>query len=104
MTHAEVHEAIALIKRVLAEDPVRQEFTLKISRQMSLLILDFFQSMDPDMPPRPIMKALGPLVGDYMMNDKLARLDDIADSLGPQVMRLPVIADQLEGLNVRRRR
>lgn len=96
MTHADLYEAIALFKRVLAEDPERKAFTLNISRTTAEMILDHFQSMDPDMPPRPVCKILGPLVGDVMMNEKLNRLDDLANSLGPNVIRLAMIIDRLE--------
>jgi hypothetical protein len=52
------------------------------------LFIDFLYDWDPDMPPRPICKILGPLVGDIMMNDKLNRLDEIADKLGPMMIVL----------------
>lgn len=34
------------------------------------------------MPPRPVCRALGPLLGDVMMNSKLDRLDAVTDRLG----------------------
>lgn len=88
-------ETIVDVKRALA-DPDAKEFTLTISREQAVLWLDYLETMDPDMPRRPIMKALGPLVGDYMMNDKLNRLNDLADKIGPAVMRLTMLAEQIE--------
>lgn len=96
MTHAELYESIALVKLVLRGNPDQKEFTLTIPRPLALAWLDFLQHMDPDMPPAPICKALGPLVGDVVMNTKLRRIDDIANSLGPIVWRLVMIVDQLE--------
>lgn len=95
MLEVDLYEAIIMIKRALL-DQDRQEFVLKTSRSMLVAILDFFQHMDPDMPSAPICKLLGPLVGDVVMNRKLQRLDEIADSIGPQVARLAFIADQME--------
>lgn len=88
-------ETIAEVKRLLADGETK-EFTLTISRKQAILWLDFLESMDPDMPRRPVMKALGPLVGEYMMNDKLQRLNDLADKLGPAVVQLSMIAERLE--------
>jgi hypothetical protein len=52
------------------------------------LFIDFLRDFDPDMPPRPVCKALGPLLGDTLMNAKLRRLDAIADKLGPLLIDL----------------
>jgi|SRR6185437_5691206 len=60
------------------------------------LFVEFLHDFDPDMPPRPICKILGPLVGDHMMNEKLNRLDGIADKLGPMVMLLSGMVSQME--------
>jgi hypothetical protein len=88
-------ETIAQVRRLL-KDPDAKEFTLTISRKQAILWLDYLETMDPDMPRRPVMKALGPLVGEYMMNDKLQRLNDIADKLGPAIIRLTMLTEQLE--------
>jgi hypothetical protein len=90
-----LHETIAEVKRLLADDDAK-EFTLTVSRQQAILWLDYLETMDPDMPRRPVMKALGPLVGEYMMNDKLHRLNELADKLGPAVVQLSMIAERLE--------
>lgn len=88
-------ETIFAVKRLLANEDAK-EFDLKITREQAVLWLDYLESLDPDMPRRPIMKALGPLVGDMMMNDKLNRLNDLADRIGPAVLRLTMLADRLE--------
>jgi hypothetical protein len=54
--------------------------TMKIP--MAGAFKDFLQHLDPDMPSAPMCRALGPLVGDHLMNRKLERLDDLADKLG----------------------
>lgn len=70
--------------------------SVRLNVDTARLFKDFLYDFDPDMPPRPIMKALGPLVGDIMMNDKLHRLDDLADKLGPLVMLLTTAVAQQE--------
>lgn len=52
------------------------------------LFVDFLQDFDPDMPPRAVCKALGPLVGDVVMNAKLNHLSDIIDRLGVIMMMM----------------
>lgn len=96
MTEADLAYTIAMFRGALAANPEKQDFTLIVTRPMVEIILDVVVGMDPDMPPRPICKILGPLTGDIMMNAKLNRLDEIANSLGPNVIRLAMIADQLE--------
>jgi hypothetical protein len=75
---------------------LRARLTIEISAAIGFLFLDFLDSLDPDMPKRPIMKILGPLVGDSMMNDKLNRLNEIADKLGPSLVYLNLMIGQLE--------
>lgn len=67
------------------------------------LFIEFLQRFDPDMPkawrrlmPEPLLPMLGPIVGDEMMNAKLARLDDLADKLGTALMLLGMTAGQIE--------
>jgi hypothetical protein len=69
---------------------------VNIDVKVAHLFVDFLRDWDPDMPPRPICKILGPLVGDTMMNAKLQRLDDLADKLGPIVILLSGMINQLE--------
>ncbi len=66
---------------------------LHMDVKIAQLFIDFLYDWDPDMPPRPICKILGPLVGDHMMNEKLNRLDDIADKLGPMMIMLECHVD-----------
>ncbi len=96
MTHIELAEVIAAFKLALRNNPDRESFDLTMTRQMLEAVLEYLYTLDPDMPPRPICKALGPLVGDIMMNTKLNRIDELTDVLGPIVIRLGMIADQME--------
>jgi hypothetical protein len=86
----------ASCRKVLRDFPDKQEFKLTCSRIHIELFYEWLQSTDPDMPPAPICKALGPLVGDVMMNDKLQRLDALADTLGPLVIRLGMIVENAD--------
>ncbi|CAN7383107.1 hypothetical protein LJR220_003407 [Bradyrhizobium sp. LjRoot220] len=70
--------------------------TINMGTQHAKMFIDFLQHMDPDMPPAPLCKALGPLLGDHLLNAKLGRLDDIADKLGPLVMLLSTAIAQQE--------
>lgn len=78
-----------------------QTIVLQMTEHLAKLFVEFLYDFDPDTPPRPLMKALGPLVGDMMMNAKLQRLDEIADKLGPMIMLLMMTANQLERIATR---
>ena len=67
---------------------------MHMDTRIAQLFIDFLYDFDPDMPPRPICKILGPLVGDIMMNEKLNRLDEIADKLGPALILLSGLITQ----------
>lgn len=69
------------IKAKLRSNPDKP-IHLVLRPETARLFLDFLHDFDPDMPPRPVCKALGPLVGDVMMNSKLDRLDAVTDRLG----------------------
>jgi hypothetical protein len=68
--------------------------SMQMDVRMAEAFKDFLQHMDPDMPPGPLCKALGPIVGDYVMNLKLARLDELADKLGVAALLLSSEADR----------
>src|SRR5215831_14048779 len=84
----------AMIRRVLAEaDPDQEIFQMSVDRAYLELFFEFLYDFDPDLPPKPICRAMGPLVGDFMMNDKLNRVDrmtcelsDVVDRLGASTM------------------
>jgi hypothetical protein len=94
--HDHFATARASCKRILRDNPDADVFQVKISRTSLQLFYEWLQSTDPDMPAPAICKALGPLVGDDMMNTKLHRLDQLADTLGPLTVRLAMAAEQLE--------
>jgi hypothetical protein len=75
-------------QRILAKLKADPNALVKVTMRPATarLFVEFLHDFDPDMPPRPICKALGPLVGDVVMNTKLARLDDITDRLGTLMM------------------
>lgn len=87
MTPADIKLSIFEIDQAIAATTT-DTVSMRMDVKMAQAFKDFLQHMDPDMPPAPICKALGPLVGDYMMNTKLQRLDEIADKLGPAVILL----------------
>lgn len=84
---ADIHLVVRQIKEALKVSP---DGTIDVTMGYGVaqLFIDFLYDWDPDMPPRPICKILGPLVGDTMMNEKLNRLDELADKLGPIVLLL----------------
>ena len=85
--------ARAACRRLLHDYPDREVFKVTMQRASIKLFLDWLNSTDPDMPPAPICKALGPLVGDTMMSTKLQRLDALVDTLGPLVVRLGMMVE-----------
>lgn len=95
MTDADLSAIIQMLRGALG-DAAKNEFVLTVTRPTLEMMLDFFTHLDPDMPSAALCKALGPLVGDVVMNRKLQRLNDIADVLGPNVLRLAMIVDQLD--------
>jgi hypothetical protein len=94
-----VHHLNEVIKTAGADGEIR--FTMHVN--MARAFRDYLLHHDPDMPPPPLCKALGPLVGDYVMNAKLHRLDALADKLGPTAILLVGLATQLERLVEKRR-
>lgn len=93
----DIDNGIRLMNAAIEASPdLDTRVTVEMSGRLARLFIDFLHDLDPDMPPRPIMKILGPLVGDHMMNEKLNRLDRIAEDLGPTVIKLGMIVDHLE--------
>jgi hypothetical protein len=94
---ADIHAAKRVMRAALDATPDldKARLTVEMSGRVAQLFAEFLHDLDPDMPPRPIMKALGPLVGDHMMNAKLHRLDELADKLGPLTIRLTHLVDDL---------
>ena len=96
----------ARIRQALVEKPDQQTFTWhmdEMPRPLLELFFEFLYDFDPDLPPKPICKAMGPLVGDFMMNDKLNRVDrmtcelsDVVDRLGASTMNLIMLLQDLE--------
>lgn len=77
-------------QRIIAKLRANPDQPIKVTLrpETARLFVDFLQDFDPDMPPRAICKALGPLVGDVVMNAKLNRLDAITDRLGVLMMMM----------------
>jgi hypothetical protein len=84
-------------RRLLRDYPNRKVFKVTMQRGTIELFHEWLQSTDPDMPPPPVCKALGPLVGDIMTSEKLQRLDALADVLGPLVIRLEMMMERHDG-------
>jgi hypothetical protein len=84
-TKADVVETIRRVRQAAKVGPF---VLVTMDQTMAELFIDFLRDFDPDMPPRPVCKALGPLLGDTLMNAKLQRLDAIADKLGPLLIDL----------------
>jgi hypothetical protein len=95
-----VHQLNEVIKTAGADGEIK--FTMHVN--MARAFRDYLLHHDPDMPPPPLCKALGPLVGDVVMNKKLRRLDQLADKLGPTAILLVGLATQLVRLVERRGR
>lgn len=83
-------------RKLLRNHPDIESFKLRMERRHFELFYEWLQSTDPDMPPPPICKALGPLTGDSMMSDKLRRLDGLADQFGSLVMFLAMTLARAE--------
>lgn len=105
MTDEDIDRAIDEVQFHLS-DPDAQKISIEISRTTALLFVDFLRWRDPDMPPAPLCKALGPLppaIADMMTNDKLNRLNDLireakqaADTIGPAAILLQRMARRSE--------
>lgn len=76
------------MRQKLAQMPDDGEATLRISKRAAQCFVDYPEQHDPDMPPPAICKALGPLVGDTILNAKLHRLDEMIDKATKIVMDL----------------
>jgi hypothetical protein len=85
----------AEIKQMLADSDV-EKISVTMPREIASMFVDFLYDWDPDMPPRPIAKVLGPLLSDVLMNRKLARLDELVDALGPISLRFEDMVSYLE--------
>jgi len=83
-----VREIDSAIRTMQHARSIGGRVTVEMSENTAILFLDFLRSLDPDMPPPPVCKALGPLVGDVMMNAKLARVDAVISELNGLVDRL----------------
>jgi len=101
-TPADIKLALHQLREKLKVTPL-QVVTVDMDRTTAELFVDFLINIDPDMArawrqllPQPWCKVLGPIVGDQMMNVKLQRLDDLADKLGPLVLLLGGMINQLE--------
>lgn len=94
---ADIHAAKRTMRAAIDASPdLDARMTIEMSGRVARLFAEFLHDLDPDMPPRPIAKALGPLVGDVMMNAKLQRLDELANKLGPLSIRLLHLVNDME--------
>lgn len=82
MNDAEIRVVQAQIIALLKANPDNRAIKVTMIPEIASLFVDFLHDFDPDMPPRPVCRALGPLLGDVMMNSKLDRLDAVTDRLG----------------------
>lgn len=105
MTDDDIDRAIDEVQFHLS-DPDAERVSIEISRATALLFIDFLRWRDPDMPPAPVCKALGPLppaIADMMTNQKLQRLNDLvaeireaANAIGPAAILLQRMARRSE--------
>jgi len=94
---------VALVLTVKARASTDHPVAVSMSAAMAELFIDLLKNTDPDMArawrqlmPQPLVPMLGPIVGDQRMNEKLRRLDELADKPGPTAILLTGLAGQLE--------
>jgi hypothetical protein len=87
MTPADIKEFVFELDQAIAGSTTGT-ISMKMDVRMAQAFRDFLEHLDPDMPSAPMCRALGSLVGDYVMNRKLERLDELADKLGVAALLL----------------